>query len=110
MQLRLGLLNEDVADRFNKLPTKSSVTFTTWINLLSKALKSLIARLPREAILDNLPEAFFETGHSKYRVILDYAGVFIKRPKSLQYHAVTWSNYKHNNAIKFLVDYVFFRF
>lgn len=59
MQLRLGLLNEDVAHRFNILPTKSSVTFTTWINRLSKSLKNSIAQLPREVILDNLPEAFF---------------------------------------------------
>lgn len=59
MQLRLGLLNEDVAHRFNILPTKSSVTFTTWINRLSKSLKNSIAQLPREVILGNLPEAFF---------------------------------------------------
>ena len=29
MRLRLGLLNEDVADRFDILPTKSSFIFTT---------------------------------------------------------------------------------
>ena len=65
MRLRLELLNEDVADCFDISPTKSSFIFTTWINLLSKLLKSLVASLPREAIRDNLPEAFIKTGNNK---------------------------------------------
>ena len=32
MQLRLELLNEDVVDRFDISPTKSSFIFTTWIS------------------------------------------------------------------------------
>ena len=43
MQLQLGLLNENVADRFNILPTKSSFILKTWIKLLSKLLKNLVA-------------------------------------------------------------------
>ena len=31
MRLRLGLLNEDIADRFGISPTLSSRIFTTWI-------------------------------------------------------------------------------
>ena len=50
MRLRLGLLNEDVADRFGISPTKSSFIFTTWIKLLSNLLKNSVAWLPREAI------------------------------------------------------------
>ena len=52
MRLRLGLLNEDVADGFDISPTKSSFIFTTWIKLLSKLLKILVAWLPRDAIRD----------------------------------------------------------
>ena len=50
MRLWLRLLNEDVADRFDILPAKSSLTFATWIKLLSKLLKNLVAWLRREAI------------------------------------------------------------
>ena len=50
MRLRLRLLNEDVADRFDILRAKSSITFATWIKLLSKLLKNLVAWLRREAI------------------------------------------------------------
>ena len=49
-RLRLGLLNEDVADRFDILPAKSSFIFTTWIKLLSKLLKILFAWLLGKAI------------------------------------------------------------
>ena len=49
-RLRLGLLNEDVADRFDILPAKSSFIFTTWIKLLNKLLKNLVAWLLGEAI------------------------------------------------------------
>ena len=102
-RLRMGQLNEDAVDRFDISPTKSSFIFTTWIKLLSKLLKNLVAWLPREAIRDNLPEAFIKTGNNKCRVILDCAEVFIERPKSLDCQAATWSDYKHHNTIKFLV-------
>ena len=92
MLLRLGLFNEDVADRFDISPTKSSFIFTTWIKLLSKFFKNLVAWLPREAIRDNLPEAFIKTGNNKYRVILDRAEVFIEKPKSLDCQAAAWSD------------------
>ena len=88
MRLRLGLLNEDVADRFDISPTESSIIFTTWIKLLSKFLKHLVAWLPWETIRDNLPEAFIKTGNNKCRVILDSAKDLIERPKPLDSHLI----------------------
>ena len=70
---------------------------------MSKLLKNLVAWLLREAIRDNLPEAFIKIGNNKSRVILDCAEVFIERPKPLDCQAATWSDYKHHNIIKFLV-------
>ena len=92
MQLRLGLLNEDVADHFDISLTKSSFIFTTWIKLLRKLLKKLVVWLPRETIRHNLPEAFIKTGNNKISVILDCANVFIERTKALDCHAATWSD------------------
>ena len=69
--MRLRLLNKDFADRFNISPTKSSFIFTTWIKLLSKLFKNLVAWLPREEIRDNLSEAFMKTGNNECPVILD---------------------------------------
>ena len=70
---------------------------------MGKLLKNLVAWLLREAIRDNLPEAFIKIGNNKCRVILDCAEVFIERPKPLDCQAATWSDYKHHNIIKFLV-------
>ena len=70
MRLRLGLLNQDVVDSFDILPTESSFICITLIKLLSKLLKNLVAWFPREAIRDNLPEVFIKTGNNKCRVIL----------------------------------------
>ena len=96
-------MNEDVADCFDISPTESLFIFTTWIKLLSKSLKNLVAWLPRESIRHNLPEVFIETGNNKCRVILDCAEVFFKKPKSLYCQAATWSDYKHHNTKKYLV-------
>ena len=104
MRLRLGLLCEDVADRFEVSKSVCSNIFTTMIKLISKVLgHALVVWLPRENIRDNLPESFVKKGHSKCRVILDCSEVFIERPKSLKSQAKTWSDYKHHNTIKFLI-------
>ena len=52
VRLRLGLLKEDIADRFGISPTLSSRIFTTWMRVLSKLLgHALITWLPEEAVL-----------------------------------------------------------
>lgn len=104
MRLRLGLLNEDLADRFGVSPTICSNTFTTWIRIISVILgKALVNWLPREPIRENLPECFKKMNYHKCRTILDCTEVFIERPKSLLAQALTWSDYKHHNTFKFLV-------
>ena len=59
MRLRLGLLNEDVVDRFCVSAGVASNIFTTWIKMLSAVLGNvLIAWLPREPIRDHIPNLF----------------------------------------------------
>jgi len=45
----------------------------------------------------------FRIKHCKARVIIDCTEVFIERPRNLQTQALTWSDYKKNNTVKFLV-------
>lgn len=104
MRLRLGILNEDLADRFGVSTAYCSRTFTTWIKFLSLILgKALVVWLPREIIRENMPTVFKKAGYTKCCVILECADVFIERPKTLDNQALTWSDYKHHNTIKFLV-------
>ena len=66
MQLRLGLLNEDLASQFGI--ALSSRFFTTQIKIISKPLGgALIARLTQEAI---------KAGNNKCQIILDSAKYF----------------------------------
>ena len=104
MRLRLGLLNEDLADHFGISAATCSNTFTTWIKVISLILgNALINWLPRDPIRQNLPSSFKRMGYHKCRVILDCTEVYIERPKSLKAQATTWSDYKSHNTIKFLV-------
>ncbi len=104
MRLRLGLLNEDLADRFGVSPTVCSSTFKTWIRLLRILLgDALVQWLPVEAIRDNMPAIYQKSGHKRLRCIIDCTEVFIERPKSLEVQAQTWSDYKSHNTIKFLI-------
>ena len=51
MRLRLGLMNEDLADRFGISTGSPSSIFTTWINLLSKVLgHCMLTWLPKESV------------------------------------------------------------
>ena len=103
MRLRLGLLIEDVADRFCISTSVCSNTFNTIVKLMARVLgPALVTWLPRESIRDNLPKSFLKK-HSSCRVILDCSEVFIERPKSLLAQAQTWSDYKHHNTAKFLL-------
>ena len=47
---------------------------------------------------------FRKVGYSNCRVTLDCAELLIDLSKSLDNEAYTWSDYKHHNTIKFLVD------
>ena len=104
MRLRLGILNEDLADRFCISPALYSRTFTTWISLLRQLLgHALVVWLPIETIQQSLPNVSSIAGYSNCRVILDCADVFIEELKSLDNEVHTWSDYKHHNTIKLLV-------
>ena len=58
MKLRLNLLNDDLAFRFQISSGKVSQTFITWIKLLSKELSVLIIWPSRVQVRATLPESF----------------------------------------------------
>ena len=103
VRLRLGLLNQDLADRFNISEGTCSIIFSTWIKFLSKVLgNALIVWLPKDVILENLPD-IFKKKNKNTRCVIDCSEVYIERPKSLDVQACTWSDYKKHNTFKFLI-------
>ena len=71
MWIRLGIFNEDLADRFCFSSCVCSKTFTTWIKMLASVNgNALIFWLPRGLIQSNLPSALNKFS-PKTRCIID---------------------------------------
>ena len=51
-----------------------------------------------------MPMSFRTYFRTKVAVIIDCFEIFIKRPFNLKAPCQTWSNYKHNNTDKYLID------
>ena len=102
MKLRLNLQNQDIALRFNVSDTTVGQILNDGLTELAKKLSFLVQWPDKESVRRNLPDVFRET-YRKCRVIIDCCEVFIERARNLTVRASTWSNYKHNNTIKFLV-------
>ena len=102
MRLRRGIPNKDLAYRFNISESTISKIFRKSIPAMANHLKSLIKWPQREALRRELPRSF-----RRYRncvSIIDCTEIFIERPFNLQARAQTWSSYKNNNTIKYLIS------
>lgn len=102
MKLRLGLSNRDLAFRFNILESSLSQILRSWIPVMAAVLKPLIKWPSKGAVLKNMPKSF-KNNFKRCRCIIDCTEIFIERPSDLTARAQKWSNYKHNNTIKYLV-------
>ena len=100
-RLRLGLLAEDVARRFQVSPSTYSRIFSTWIRLLAIELKKMFPWPSKELIVKNTPAAFKK--YPNTRIIIDCTEFYVQRPSSLQGQALTFSHYKHHNTFKLLL-------
>ena len=101
MKLRLGLMVDDLAFRFQVSPGKVSQIFITWNKLMSKELGVLVI-LPSQQVKSTLP-ACFRKLFPNTRVIINRKEVFIETPNSLEVQACLYTDYKHPHTVKFLV-------
>ena len=104
MKLRLGLLLEDLADRFCISTSLASNIFTTWVKVLSQTLGSLVFNPPKAVVRSNLPPSFQNKTFHDVRHIIDCSEIFLEKPSNLNVAAKTWSDYKHHHTGKFLVS------
>ena len=102
IKLQLGLLNNDIAFRFSVCESVISRILRNWLPALAICLQPLIKWPSKCVIRSNLPECFMK----KFRncvCIIDCYEIFIERPSNLTTRAQSWSNYKHNNTVKYLI-------
>ena len=102
MRMRLGLLNADLARRFDISPTLCSQIFHTWLTAMDSILGALVFWPDKEQILATKPQRY---RHLPDIVsIIDCSEVFIETPKNLDLQFATWSDYKHHNTLKYLIS------
>ena len=94
MKLKLGLMNRDLAIRFNLNEAKVSKVFRKWIKPLPVLLKNLIVWADREAFGKYLPSSF--SSFKNCVCIIDCTEIFIEQQQ-------VYSNYKSHNTVKYLI-------
>ncbi|KAF6206914.1 hypothetical protein GE061_018150 [Apolygus lucorum] len=103
MRLRLGVLEQDLAYRFNVSATSVSCTCSCWIRAMSFKLGRLIVWPERANIQRTLPQDFKSVFGDRFAVILYRFEVFLNRPNLLWPKAGTSSKYKKDNSVRFFV-------
>ena len=101
-RFRLGLLEKDLADRFNIAQQEVSEIFATWIDRMSDCLGQLSFTTERETTKRNLPKCFKPDYEDVY-LIIDCTELYIEKPSQVIQQSATWSEYKGYNTGKGLI-------
>uniref|UniRef100_A0A671M1R8 THAP-type domain-containing protein n=1 Tax=Sinocyclocheilus anshuiensis TaxID=1608454 RepID=A0A671M1R8_9TELE len=101
-RIRLGLLEQDLALRFNISQSTVSRICVTWANYLYFMLGSLPI-WPSRAAVDELMPEYFKALYPKTRVILDCTEVRVQTASSKVLNSETYSHYKGTTTLKSLV-------
>ena len=103
MKLRLNLSHMDLGNRFHVHKSTSSKLFLNMIDIMYIRLKPLIYWPDREQLMETMPMSFRTHFGQRITVIIDCFEVFLERPSNLAARSSTWSSYKSNNTIKYLI-------
>ena len=101
MRLRLGLLVEDVCQRFGISASYYCKLFTTWVVFLAKELVQMFPWPSAEKVKLHTPPEFAR--YPNTRVIIDCFEVFLERPSSLKANCQAFSHYKNHATFKALI-------
>ena len=102
IKLRLNFQNQDLSYRFGVSTGHVLDLINEGLPAIAKKVAFLVHWPDKDTVMKNLPKVFKKT-YKRCRVIIDCSEIFIDRPGNMTARASTWSNYKHNNTIKFLV-------
>ncbi|XP_060801538.1 uncharacterized protein LOC106142105 [Amyelois transitella] len=102
-KIRLNNSFRELADEFAMDATYASRIFSKNIPILASVIRPFIVTLDIELIKKNLPMAFRHRFH-KVSCIIDCLEIEIQKPSKAVNQALTWSDYKKANTIKYLVS------
>ena len=101
-KIKLGLFEQDLAERFKISVATVSRTFLTWINFLYVLLGSLPIWPSREQVNKTMPKCFQDV-YPTVRVIIDCTEMKVQTPSSLVLHSECYSSYKSATTLKGLI-------
>ena len=101
VRLKVGLLTEDLAQRFNVSAGTVSSVVTSWVNLMNSYLR-MLCHLPPKSTTDSNKQVATDS-FEDLRIILDCTELFVQNPSNLNTRKQLFSNYKHHNTFKFLI-------
>jgi hypothetical protein len=101
-RMKAGLLEQDLAVRFNIHISSVSRKLITWCNFLYFVLGSIPIWPSRQQVDDNMPQCFKKV-YPKTRVILDCTEIKTQAPSSLLLSSQFYSNYKSSHTVKALI-------
>ncbi|GFT65643.1 THAP domain-containing protein 4 [Trichonephila clavipes] len=103
MKLRLGLLHEDLAFRFKISRSAASSIFKEWVRRLAEVLKNHIRVPSKKPKRRRVPSKFLKENWNRVTALIDCSEIFIDRAFNLDARALTFSQYKSHNTVKFLI-------
>uniref|UniRef100_A0A6P7GDE3 Uncharacterized protein LOC114340901 n=1 Tax=Diabrotica virgifera virgifera TaxID=50390 RepID=A0A6P7GDE3_DIAVI len=103
MKLRLNLVNDDLAIRFNISSKTVANIFYTWLYALHEIIfKNIMKEIPsRNKNKLCMPTCF--NNFTNCRIILDCTEIYCHQPKNMEKQKATYSSYKHRNTLKGLI-------
>ena len=102
VRVRVGLLAQDLADRFQIHISTVSRKVITWANYLYFFWGNQVIWPSREQVDTHMPQGFKRL-YPRTRVILDCTEIFAHTPSSLLLQSQLYSTYKSNTTLKGLV-------
>ena len=102
VRLRLGLMEQDIAYRFNISQSTVSRIIITWINFMHLQLKELPLWPKKEVVTFYMPQTFKEQ-YPSTRVIINATEIFIEQPRLPEIQKITFLSYKNHNTYKALI-------
>lgn len=102
-KIRLAEPFSILADDFGISASCASRIFCKTVPLLALCLKELIFWPERKKIVKLLPMPF-RARYSNVQSIIDCLEIEIEKPSNSMHQALTWSEYKHCNTIKYLIS------
>ncbi|XP_047039351.1 uncharacterized protein LOC124644159 [Helicoverpa zea] len=102
-KIRLDTKNQELADDFAMTPSNVTKIFFKHVLTLASVLRPFIVNIDKELNRKTLPIAF---RHKYYNVscIIDCLEIEVQKPSKSVNQALTWSEYKKANTIKYLIS------